>query len=161
MSTNYVSNKELLEEIIEYKKTCKYDENGKYVKGSGRMNNNLGRMMLLIANGLATKPNFIGYTWREDMVAEGLLAVCKYLHNFDPEKSTNAFSYITQYFYNAFIAYINKQKKHSYIKDQLFTRQDCITCDTEIIDYEQFKDVIIVPEDILEVEETCEKIDEF
>ena len=95
------------------------------------------------------------------MVAEGLLAVCKYLHNFDSEKSTNAFSYITQYFYNSFIAYINKQKKHSYIKDQLFLRQDCIDDDSTIIDYEQFKDVII-PEEVAEIitEEICEEIEE-
>ena len=134
---NYVSNKELLEELTKFKATCRYDVDGKYIVGSGKLSDKLGKMLLLIAHGLSSKPNFNGYTWKEDMIGEGLLVICKYLHNFNPEKSSNAFAYVTQYFYNAFIAYITKQKKHSYIKDQLFIRSGI---EDELgIDYEQYK----------------------
>ena len=39
-----------------------------------------------------------------------------YIHNFDPEKSSNPFAYFTQIIYYAFIRRIQKEKKQLYIK---------------------------------------------
>jgi len=103
MSKNYVNNEDILKEISIYKDT-------------GVMTEKLGIILIQIMKGLSSKGNFYGYTWKEDMVAEGLLTCVKYLKNFDPEKSQNPFSYITKIGYMSFIAYIKKQKKHSEIK---------------------------------------------
>ena len=105
-SRYYVTNKELLPEIIEFKKT-------------GKMSGELGRMLLAIATNYSSKGSFAGYTWREDMVSDALLTCVKYLHNFDPDKQKypNPFAYITMICHNAFVNYINKQKRHSKIKD--------------------------------------------
>lgn len=117
----YVKNSELLEEIKKYKTTCKYDPvTGKYIKNSAVMHDKLGRMILKIATGLGSKANFAGYTWREDMVAEAILTVIKYLHNFNPEKSNNPFAYITEVCARSFWMYIKTQKKHSHIKQELW-----------------------------------------
>ena len=56
-SKYYVLNENLIPEIIEFKKTCKYTENGKYIHGSGIMSNELGKMVWDIADGLSRKSN--------------------------------------------------------------------------------------------------------
>ena len=108
MNNNYYcDNSELLEELSSYKKTK-------------RMSENLGLIILTIARNLSNKGNFAGYTWKDDMIGEAVLTCVKYLHNFEPEKSTNPFAYITTCCKNSFIAYIKAQQKHSTIKDQLY-----------------------------------------
>ena len=118
-STYYIKNSELLIQIQRFKDTCKYDEAGKYIPNSGRMDNILGGSILKISKGLCTKGNYSGYTWTEDMVAEGVLTVCKYMHNFNPEKSNNPFAYITQICNHAFKNYLKNQKKHAIIKEHM------------------------------------------
>lgn len=100
----YVTNSELLSEIVKFKE-------------SGIMSNELGKMLLTISTHYSTKSNFSGYTWRQDMISESVFTCVKYLKNFNPEKSTNAFAYITQIIKNSFKLYITEQKKHSKIKD--------------------------------------------
>ena len=100
----YISNDELLKEVILYRET-------------GRASENLGSMLIMVAENFSTKGNFSGYTWRKDMVSEAILTCLKYLKNFDPEKSTNAFAYITQIYNNSFKLYIKEQNKHGSIKD--------------------------------------------
>ena len=59
----YVLNEDLIPEIIKYKKTCKYHaDTGKYIKGSGLMSSELGKMVFLIADGISKKSSFNGYT---------------------------------------------------------------------------------------------------
>jgi len=103
-SIYYVSNAELLEEVKLYKLT-------------GVCSERLGSMLLLIARNYSSKGNFAGYTWRQDMVSNAVYTCIKYLKNFNPEKSTNAFSYITQIIGNAFKLTINDEKKYGHIKN--------------------------------------------
>ena len=71
---------------------------------------------LLMAQKLSSKAGFVSYTFKDDMIGEGVLCVMKYCHNFDPEKSQNAFAYVTQVLHNAFIRYITNEKKQTYTK---------------------------------------------
>lgn len=116
---HYVTNKDLVIEIMKYKETCRWDENGKYIQGSGVVHEKLGLMIMTIAKNFATKPNFSGYTWKNDMVGDAILTCIKYIHNFklDGPRPPNPFAYITTICYNSFINYIKKQKNHSKIKD--------------------------------------------
>ncbi len=104
---HYVRNKDLIPEIQ------KFGE-------QGFISEELGSMLLLIAKNLSNKGNFINYTWKEDMIQEAVLTCCKYLKNFDLKKSNNPFAYITTICNHAFVNYINKQKRHSEIKDKCF-----------------------------------------
>jgi hypothetical protein len=111
---HYVNNKRLLEEMIEYRKIY-YDAKE---KGEQKpiIPNYIGECILLIATRLATKPNFYGYSYKEEMISDGIENCMNYLHNFDPEKSSNPFAYFTQIIYFAFLRRIQKEKKQVYIK---------------------------------------------
>ena len=50
------------------------------------------------------------------MISDGIENCLHYIHNFDPEKSSNPFAYFTQIIYYAFIRRIQKEKKQLYIK---------------------------------------------
>ena len=76
----------------------------------------VGAALLKIANRLSTKPNFINYTFREEMVSDGIGNCINYINNFDPAKSKNPFAYFTQIIYYAFLRRIQKEKKQLYIK---------------------------------------------
>ena len=76
----------------------------------------VGAALLKIANRLSTKPNFINYTFREEMVSDGIENCINYINNFDPEKSKNPFAYFTHIIYYAFLRRIQKEKKQLYIK---------------------------------------------
>lgn len=72
--------------------------------------------ILAIANRLALKPNFSGYTYKDDMIGDAIENCIQYVDNFDPTKSKNPFAYFTQIIYYAFLRRIDKEKKQTYIK---------------------------------------------
>jgi len=111
---HYVSNKEFLTAIIEYKKLVKHAEENNLERP--RVTNYLGECIMKIATHLAQKPNFVNYTFKEDMISDGIENCLQYIDNFDPEKSKNPFSYFTQIIWYAFIRRINKEKKLLYTK---------------------------------------------
>lgn len=121
-SKHYASNKSLLVEMQKYKNTCKWDEKGKFIEGSGYISQELGFMIQSIATKYASKGNFSGYTWKDDMIGDAILTCIKYMHNFKPERSKNPFAYFTQIIHNSFLNSIKKQKKHSKIKDSCYKR---------------------------------------
>ena len=111
---HYVDNKLFLKKMIEYKKVCnKAKREG---KGNPPVTNYIGSCFLKIANHLSFRPNFINYTFRDDMVSDGIENCLQYLKNFNPAKSNNPFAYFTQIIYYAFIRRIQKEKKQSNIK---------------------------------------------
>lgn len=80
------------------------------------ISNYIGDCLFKIATHLARKPNFANYTFKEDMVSDGVENCLLYIDNFDPEKSSNPFAYFTQIIYYAFLRRIQKEKKHLYVK---------------------------------------------
>ena len=89
-----------------------------------RVTNYIGECFLKIANGLSHKPNFMNYTFREDMVSDGIENCLQYIHNFNPSKSNNPFAYFTQIIYYAFIRRIQREKKQTHVKNKLIEKQD-------------------------------------
>ena len=114
MSTHYVDNKQLYTVILQYK----VDVENAEVQGlpKPQIPNYVGECILLIAQRLATKPNFINYSYREEMISDGIENCISYFDNFDPSKSDNPFAYFTQIIYYAFLRRIQKEKKQVYIK---------------------------------------------
>ena len=111
---NYVDNKQLYATILNYKadvKQAKEDNTDK-----PQIPNYVGECILLIAQRLATKPNFINYSYRDEMISDGIENCISYFDNFDPAKSDNPFAYFTQIIYYAFLRRIQKEKKQVYIK---------------------------------------------
>ena len=69
-----------------------------------------------IAEGLSHKPNFINYSYRDEMISDGIENCLMYFANFDETKSKNPFAYFTQIIYYAFLRRIQKEKKQLYVK---------------------------------------------
>ena len=96
------------------------------------MSNYIGECIYKIATRLSTRPNFINYTYRDEMICDAIENCIQYIGNFNVEKSNNAFAYITQICYYAFLRRIQKEKKQVFIKQQMTMD---ITADTfETID---------------------------
>jgi hypothetical protein len=113
-SEHYVNNKEFFAAMVEYKKSVNKAQKEK--KNKPRVPDYIGGCFLKIANHLSYRPNFINYTFRDDMISDGIENCLQYLDNFNPEKTNNPFAYFTQIIYYAFIRRIQKEKKQSNIK---------------------------------------------
>ena len=57
---------------------------------------------------------FSGYSFREEIVSDGIENMVMYFNNFDPEKSSNPFAYFTQIVYYAAYRRITKEEKNRY-----------------------------------------------
>jgi len=115
---NYINNKTLYGAMIQYKNSLKEAEsNG---KPKPQVPNYIGQSILLICNNLAKKPNFSGYTYKQEMISDGIIDCVSAVDNFDPDKTNNPFAYFTQIAWNAFIRRIHKEKKQTYIKHKNF-----------------------------------------
>jgi hypothetical protein len=114
---HYVNNKDFLDAIIKMKEQAKEAEE----KGLPKpiVSNYIGECILKIATHLSYKPNFINYSYRDDMILDGVENCIQYIDNFNPDKSSNPFAYFTQIIYYAFLRRIAKEKKQSYIKGKL------------------------------------------
>jgi DNA-directed RNA polymerase specialized sigma subunit len=113
-SSHYINNKEFLNSLIEYReKVAQAEQNG---EPTPIIPNYVGECFLMIARRLSTKPNFISYQFREDMISDGVENCVQYINNFNPEKSKNPFAYFTQIIYYAFLRRIQKEKKQLYVK---------------------------------------------
>lgn len=111
---NYINNRDLYEALIQYQKDCNDAENSGDEKPV--VPRYIGDAIYQIATRLSTKPNFSGYTFKEDMIMDGIENCLQYMHNFDPEKTKNPFAYFTQIIWYAFLRRIAKEKKQMYIR---------------------------------------------
>lgn len=109
----YLSNKEMYSEVIECQTT-------------GKISEKLGRMFMILARRYATKPNFSGYSYKDEMISNGVMSCCAALHKFDPDRSDtpNPFSYYTSIIHNSFIQTLNKEKKQQEIRDELLLAEN-------------------------------------
>ena len=129
---HYVDNKKFLEAMIEHRDKCEKAE--KQNKKKPEVTNYIGECFLKIANHLSYRPNFINYTFRDDMISDGIENCLQYVNNFNPEKSKNPFSYFTQIIYYAFIRRIQKEKKQTHVKHKMIEKAMVPTFDQNPLD---------------------------
>jgi len=115
---NYINNKTLYTSMIEHR--TKLNSALADNKPKPQVSNYIGQSILLICNNLAKKPNFSGYTYKQDMISDGIIDCIAAVDNFDPDRTNNPFAYFTQIAWNAFIRRIQKEKKQTYIKHKNF-----------------------------------------
>jgi len=131
-SKHYVNNKEFLEAISEWKEVVKEAESAG--EEQPPVTNYIGECFLKIAQHLSYRPNFINYTFREEMISDGIENCLQYVNNFNPEKSKNPFSYFTQIIYYAFIRRIQKEKKQTHVKHKMIEKAMVPTFDQNPLD---------------------------
>ena len=115
---HYVDNKKFLQAMIDWRETWPDEENIPPVT------NYIGDCFLKIATHLSYRPNFINYTYRDEMISDGIENCLQYVKNFNPEKSKNPFAYFTQITYYAFLRRIQREKKQDHIKYKLMEAAD-------------------------------------
>jgi len=111
---HYINNADFLKALTEYKESCVTAKAGNLP--SPPIPNYIGECFMKIAEGLSHKPNFINYSYRDEMISDGIENCLMYFDNFDPSKSSNPFAYFTQIIYFAFLRRIQKEKKQTYVK---------------------------------------------
>lgn len=115
---HYVNNKALYEEMVKYKAAIrKAEAEG---KNKPRVPDYIGVCLMKICERLSHRPNFINYSYRDDMIADGIENCISAVDNFDTEKYDNPFAFFTMIAWNAFIRRIDKEKKQAYIKHKNF-----------------------------------------
>ena len=111
---HYVNNGDFLLALTEYHSKCDIaKEEG---KKDPQIPNYIGECFLKIAENLSRKPNFFSYSFRDEMISDGIENCLMYFRNFNPDKSKNPFAYFTQIIYFAFLRRIMKEKKQLYVK---------------------------------------------
>jgi len=119
---HYIDNKLFLEALLDYKHQV---EDAK-AKGLEKpvLSRYLGECFIKIATHLYYKSNFINYTYKSEMISDGIENCLVAADKFDPEKSSNPFAYYTQIVFFAFVRRIQKEKKQSAIKYKLLENID-------------------------------------
>ena len=117
---HYVNNKQFSGAVVDYVNSA--NEARSKEEEEPIITEYIGTCFLKIAEGLSHKPNFSGYTYREEMVMDAVENCIKAIMNYDVKKATrtglpNAFAYFTQITYYAFLRRIAKEKKHQDIKE--------------------------------------------
>jgi DNA-directed RNA polymerase specialized sigma24 family protein len=87
-------------------------ENTSELRRLERVNNELGRKLIKIANGMAKRPNFTNYPHDQmtDMLSDAIFNMAKAVDGYDITRS-NPFAYFSQITWNSFIAAIQGMKK--------------------------------------------------
>jgi len=116
---HYVNNKEFSLAVVDYVKLVNImEEQG---QGTPKVTDYIATCFMKIAEGLSHRPNFIRYTYRDEMVMDAVENCLKAIRNYDITTTTrtgnpNAFSYFTQICFYAFIRRIQKEKKQQEVK---------------------------------------------
>lgn len=113
----YVEPKEFDEKIGDFYKT-------------EHISNDLASMINKIAHKLSYAPNFINYTYRDEMVGDAIVRMMKALisKKYTHAKGKNPFSYFTKIAFNAFR---NRIKKEKYMHDTLQKYQEEVIMSSE------------------------------
>lgn len=107
--SEYIDNNKLLQHLISYQERKKKDPNA-------QIDSYIGEAIMQIARRYASRSNFSGYTYKEDMISDAVENVLRYIDNFDPNKSKNPFAYITQICHFAFLRRIKEEKTQTYVR---------------------------------------------
>ena len=82
LKPHYVDNKKFLQAMIEHRTKVAKAEDKK--RKAPMVTNYIGKCFVKIANHLSYRPNFINYTYRDDMISDGIENCLQYMRNFNP-----------------------------------------------------------------------------
>jgi hypothetical protein len=122
---HYVNNKQFSHAVVDYVKSVTEAE----AKGlePPKVTDYIATCFMKISEGLSHRPNFVRYTYRDEMVMDAVENCLRAIRNYKIETATrtgnpNAFSYFTQICFFAFIRRITKEKKQQDIKHKFIER---------------------------------------
>ena len=134
-AVHYVDNEKFLQALVEYREQILHAQ--KHGLTKPMVSNYLGECFIKIATHLSYKANFINYTFKDDMISDGIENCLTAVEKFDPSKSANPFAYYTQIIYFAFVRRIQKEKKQQATKYKLLEHIDIDQIVSQIEDNEE------------------------
>lgn len=112
---NYINNKDFYAALKTYQDKVKRFNDGELTKYPD-MGDYIGSCFIQLSTKLATKSNFSGYSYKDEMIDDGIENCIVAINSFNPDKYDNPFAYFSQIIWYAFLRRIDKEKKQSYIK---------------------------------------------
>lgn len=114
-----------------------------YITFTNRDNHLFGQMIYTMVQKIATRPQFSGYTFIDEMKSLAIQHILLYTWKFNPYRQSeitgqyaSAFAYCSTIIFNAFIATINKfNKEQDKAKEEFLERQKLIHKDPNISTY--------------------------
>ena len=94
-------------------------ERGEFCRDHGAVTRTLATMFIKLCERYATRSNWRGYTYNEEMRGQALLQLSQIGLQFDESKSQNPFAYYTAAITNSFTRILNLEKKNQNIRDDL------------------------------------------
>jgi hypothetical protein len=94
-------------------------DTGSFTKDKGAMTNKLAHMFIKLCERYATRSNWRGYTYNDEMRAQALLQLSQIGLRFDEAKSDNPFAYYTAAITNSFTRVLNIEKRNQNIRDDI------------------------------------------
>jgi hypothetical protein len=94
-------------------------DSGEFSKDHGNMTRKLATMFMKLCERYATRSNWRGYTYNEEMRGQALLQLSQIGLQFDESKSQNPFAYYTAAITNSFTRILNIEKKNQNIRDDI------------------------------------------
>lgn len=94
-------------------------DTGEFSKDHGTMTRKLAMMFMKLCERYATRSNWRGYTYNEEMRGQALLQLSQIGLQFDESKSQNPFAYYTAAITNSFTRILNIEKKNQNIRDDI------------------------------------------
>lgn len=84
-TNNYVNNADFYKELLNYRKKC--EQAIKNSQDIPRIPNYIGECIYLISNKLSNVGNFCNYSYKDEMIADGIEDCIKGIHSFNIEKA--------------------------------------------------------------------------
>lgn len=92
---------------------------GEFSKDHGMMTPKLAHMFIKLCERYATRSNWRGYTYNDEMRSQALLQLSQIGLQFDEAKSQNPFAYYTAAITNSFTRVLNIEKRNQNIRDDI------------------------------------------
>jgi hypothetical protein len=92
---------------------------GHYSREHGAMTNKLAHMFMKLCERYATRSNWRGYTYNDEMRSQALLQLSQIGLQFDESKSQNPFAYYTAAITNSFTRVLNIEKRNQNLRDDI------------------------------------------
>jgi len=92
---------------------------GSFSRDHGKVTNKLALMYIKLCERYATRSNWRGYTYNDEMKSQALLQLSQIGLQFDESKSANPFAYYTATITNSFTRVLNIEKRNQNIRDDI------------------------------------------
>ena len=92
---------------------------GNWSREHGAMTNKLAHMFMKLCERYATRSNWRGYTYNDEMRSQALLQLSQIGLQFDESKSQNPFAYYTAAITNSFTRVLNIEKRNQNLRDDI------------------------------------------